>query len=172
MTNDSYFRFDYDMIKYTHIFLIITRGMGKLKTHSPISCTKDNWENWLNLRYTLDRMNVCIMMIMSYCHEETNHDDVIKWKHFPRYWPFVRGIHRSPVNSPHKGQWRGTFWKQTPSFPKAGDIDEITGRIWWYNHLRHTSQKNMTTVGKVDTSDLMITMKWVTDTSFGLPKLE
>ena len=34
------------------------------------------------------------------------HDDVMKWKHFPRYWPFVRGIHRSPVNSPHKGQWR------------------------------------------------------------------
>ena len=33
------------------------------------------------------------------------HDDVIKWKHFPRYWPFVRGIHRWPVNSPHKGQW-------------------------------------------------------------------
>ena len=25
---------------------------------------------------------------------------------FPRYWPLVRGIHRSPVNSPHKGQWR------------------------------------------------------------------
>ena len=34
------------------------------------------------------------------------HDDVIKWKHFPCYWPFVWGIHRSPVNSPHKGQWR------------------------------------------------------------------
>ena len=26
---------------------------------------------------------------------DVNHDDVIKWKHFPRYWPFVRGIHRS-----------------------------------------------------------------------------
>ena len=37
------------------------------------------------------------------------HDDVIKWKHFPRYWLFVRGIHRSPLNSPHNGQWRGTF---------------------------------------------------------------
>ena len=36
-------------------------------------------------------------------------DDVIKWKHFPRHWPFVRGIHRSPVNSPHKGQWRGAL---------------------------------------------------------------
>ena len=37
------------------------------------------------------------------------HDDVIKWKHIPRYWPFVLGIHRSPVNSPHKGQWRGAL---------------------------------------------------------------
>ena len=35
------------------------------------------------------------------------------WRHqmetFPRYWPFVRGIHWSPVNSPHKGQWRRTL---------------------------------------------------------------
>ena len=37
------------------------------------------------------------------------HDDVIKWKHFPRCWLFVPGIHRSPVNSPHKGQWRGAL---------------------------------------------------------------
>ena len=34
-----------------------------------------------------------------------NHDDVVKWKHFLRYWPFVRGIHRYPVNSARKGQW-------------------------------------------------------------------
>ena len=39
----------------------------------------------------------------------STHDDVIKWKYFPRYWPFVWGIHRSPVNSPHKGQWRGAL---------------------------------------------------------------
>ena len=37
------------------------------------------------------------------------HDDVIKWKHFPRYWPFVRGIHRPPVNSPHKDQLHGAL---------------------------------------------------------------
>ena len=37
------------------------------------------------------------------------HDDVIKWKNFPRYCPFVRGIHRPSVNSPHKGQRRGTL---------------------------------------------------------------
>ena len=31
------------------------------------------------------------------------------WKHFGRYWCFVQGIHRSPVNSHHKGQWRGAL---------------------------------------------------------------
>ena len=37
------------------------------------------------------------------------HDDAIKWKHFPRHCPFMRGIHGWPVSSPHKGQWRGAF---------------------------------------------------------------
>ena len=32
------------------------------------------------------------------------HDDVIKRKYFPRCWLFVRGIHRSPVDFPNKGQ--------------------------------------------------------------------
>ena len=36
-------------------------------------------------------------------------DGVIKWKHFPRYWPFLRGVQWSPVNSPHKAQWRGAM---------------------------------------------------------------
>ena len=63
------------------------------------------------------------------------HDDVIKWKHFPRYWPFVRGIHRSSVNSPHKGQWRGALmfslicvwingWVNNP---EAGDLRRRRG---------------------------------------------
>ena len=38
-----------------------------------------------------------------------SHDDVIKWKHFSRYWPFVRGIHRSLVKSPHKCLWGGAL---------------------------------------------------------------
>ena len=38
-----------------------------------------------------------------------SHDDVVKWKHFPRYWPFTRRNHRSPVNSPHKDQWHGAL---------------------------------------------------------------
>ena len=38
-----------------------------------------------------------------------SHDDVIQWKHFPRYWPFVRGIHWSPVNSHQKDHWCGAL---------------------------------------------------------------
>ena len=51
------------------------------------------------------RIKYAIPLIVKMCNQG-NHDDVIKWKHFPHYCPFVRGIHRSPVNSQHKGQWR------------------------------------------------------------------
>ena len=52
-------------------------------------------------------INILSSWIESLCH--VFHDDVSKWKHVLRYWPFVREIHRSPVNSPHKGQWRGAL---------------------------------------------------------------
>ena len=32
-----------------------------------------------------------------------------KMQTFPRYWPFVWEINRSPVNFTHKGQWRGAL---------------------------------------------------------------
>ena len=58
-----------------------------------------------------DRCDVLITSAYMKCRTgiTSTHDDVIKWKHFPRYRPFVRGIHRSPVNYPHKGQWRGAL---------------------------------------------------------------
>ena len=60
------------------------------------------WWEAIKLFWILKILNLEILNLES-------HDDVIKWKHIPRYWPFVRGIHRSPVNSPHKGQWRGAL---------------------------------------------------------------
>ena len=63
-----------------------------------MSCKGTNSKYLCHLSWIV--MISCLKMLL-------RHDDVIKWKHFPRYWPFVRGIHRSPVNSPHKGQWRG-----------------------------------------------------------------
>ena len=35
------------------------------------------------------------------------HDDIIEWKHYPRYLPFLVGIHWSPVDY-SKRQWRET----------------------------------------------------------------
>ena len=60
--------------------------------HNATSCYLDNSGMWTRVRDQAHTYN-------------DYHDDVIKWKNFPRYWPLVREIHRSPVNSLHKGQW-------------------------------------------------------------------
>ena len=57
--------------------------------------------DWKFIRLTI------ISYLPCFISKSDRHDDVIKWKHFPRYWPFVRGIHRSRWIPQHKGQWRG-----------------------------------------------------------------
>ena len=63
-------------------------------------------------------------------HKEPVHDDVIKWKHFPRNWPLVPGIHRPQrqvtlsfdvffdllLNELLSKLWRD-WWFETPSRP-------------------------------------------------------
>ena len=80
----------------------------------------------------------------------TDHDDVIKWKHFPRYWTFVRGIQRSPVNSPHKGQWINGWVNNR----EAGDLRRHRGHydvtVMFYGYLselphRHRHSRGMMT---------------------------
>ena len=44
-------------------------------------------------------------MTLAHAGQLLEHDDFITWKHFPRYWSFVRGVHRAPMSSPHKDQW-------------------------------------------------------------------
>ena len=79
------------------------------------------------------------------------HDDVIKWRHFPRYSPFVLGIRRSHVISLHKGQWRGAsmlslIWvwiNGSANNRKADDLIRhcayhdvtvmfLSTLLWWY----------------------------------------
>ena len=74
------------------------------------------------------------------------YDDVIKWKHFPRYWP--------PVKSLHKGQWHGglifslicawinawvnkswRWWLETPSRPLWSHCNEKSKQAVWKIHL-------------------------------------
>ena len=66
-----------------------TGGKGQCYTHI----------TGLRLRETND-LRVCKTYLCPYFHRDD--DDVMKWKHFPRYWRFVQGIHPLPVNSPHK----------------------------------------------------------------------
>ena len=98
------------------------------------------------------------------------HDDVIKWKHFPRYWPFVRGIHGSPVNSPHKGQWRGALmftliWARIYGWVnncEAGDKFETQSRPLWRhrnNVFAHIYQGCFTDIRVIIPSDNVVTLK-------------
>ena len=97
---------------------------------------------------TVDRIQQAFLFC-GYPQLRTFHDDVIKWKHVPRYWPFVRGIHRSPVNSLHKGQWRGALmfsliWVRLNGWVnnrEAGDLSrrrahyDVTAMYRFYDQL-------------------------------------
>ena len=50
--------------------------------------------------------NSYMQLWLSARHLRLMHDDVIKWKHFPGYWPFVRGFTSHRWIPLTKGQWR------------------------------------------------------------------
>ena len=134
-----------------------------LRNHNiPAVSVKSSWRRWLKL---------------TGAKSLENHDDVINWKHFPCYWPFVRestghpysdivmsatasqitgvsivystvcsyadqrkhqssasltfvrGIHRSSVNSPHKG----------PPTRKMFPFDDVIVDIAQICHQRYIS---------------------------------
>ena len=69
------------------------------------------------------------------------YDDVIKWKHFlPRYWPFVRGIHQSPVDYHQKGQWcRALMFFFYVHLNKRLSKQS---RCWWFETSWHSSWRH------------------------------
>ena len=88
----------------------------------------------------------------------SQHRPISWWRHqmetFLPYWPFMRWIHRSPVNSPQKGQWRGTLmfslicvwingWVNNRA---AGDLRrhcshyDVTVMIAWYQ-IKHSNDE-------------------------------
>ena len=59
-----------------------------------------------------------------------HHDDVIKSKHFPRYWALCAGNLPVTGESPHKGQWRGALmfsfiFAWTNSWVNNGDAGDL-----------------------------------------------
>ena len=51
----------------------------------------------------------CLSIFSTTRSYRPGHYDVIRWKHFPRNWPFCAGNSLVPENSPHKGQRRGAL---------------------------------------------------------------
>ena len=83
--------------------------------------------HWRN-KWIWDRFPMFIKMAWDYpadwCSPSTLPGSAwwrLKWKHFPRYWPFVWGIHRSPVNSLHKRQWSGALIFPLRSITRLGE---------------------------------------------------
>ena len=88
---------------------ILYRTSYQYSTISFVRCIISDIQH-TRLADTLCKLELKIVILaIGKAYRTKPHDDVIKWKHFPRYWPFVRGIPRPPENSPHKGQWRGVL---------------------------------------------------------------
>ena len=66
------------------------------------------WNDFLGSKNPFSKKYI----IASICSNPNKHT-AAWWRHqmehFRRYWPFVQEIHRSPVYSPQKGQWRGAL---------------------------------------------------------------
>ena len=61
------------------------------------------------------------------------HDDVIKWKPFPRYWPFVRGIHRwIPISQRPVTRGFGVLFDQRLN----KQLSKLSKRRWFETPLR------------------------------------
>ena len=61
------------------------------------------------------------------------------WRHqlkTSHYWPFVRGIHQSPVDSPQKGQWHGALTNGWANDRDAGELR------WHHAHYDITVMHN------------------------------
>ena len=114
------------------------------------------WIVWWLLQYKLSS------------RKSSKHDDVIKWRHFPRYWSFVRGIHRWPMGSPHKSKWRGALmfslicaW--TNSWANNRDTGDLR-RYWAHNDVTVTNT-TLATSGSPRAPGCRIELNVYTDTT-------
>ena len=69
------------------------------------------------------------------------------WRHFPSYWTCVRGIHRSPVNSPYKSQWLGTLMCSLIGTWSNGWVNNRDASVI----RRHRVYYDVTVMGKPET---------------------
>ena len=93
-------------------------------------------------------MLVCI--IYSIKHAHGFHDDVMKWKHFSRYWPYVRAIHRWPVDPP------------PPPPPPQKKKKSSDAELWYFlwSAPEETVEQSLETPVNWDAIALIMTTLW------------
>ena len=100
------------LISRTDLDIITTLYYGKYMT-----C---GWMQYLNQNLTSIRNFVRRFARLYYLQDPliptlkllaVNDRDKAWWKHFPRYWPIVQGIHESPVNAPHTKTSDAELWR-------------------------------------------------------------
>ena len=64
--------------------------------------------------------------------QRPTHDDVTTWKRFPHYWPFVSGVFRLPMHSPHKGQVMGAIMFSFSPLPAHGRLFNKQSSYRWF----------------------------------------
>ena len=146
------------------ILLIIPRGMGKLKTHSPTYCIMDNGENMLNLTHT--RQNISDRHFISSMPSDKfaqwwKWDGVLnkqtstnfKPKHI-RIFALIMIImktnsrfSRNVYPNSQTNEITGYRCMETQSM--VNDIKRETSRSWCNKHLRHTTTEKYDNNGKV-----------------------
>ena len=99
---------------------------------------------------------------------QITYDDIIIWKHFLYYWLFVRGIHQSLVDSPHKGPVAQSFvvffdvclnkqwshqWFETMTIMWRHCSDELTNRP-------HTSPHTSSSWARYRESVVVLKKRW------------
>ena len=116
--------------------------MSKLKARSLIYCIKGNWENGLDFRRLLDRIYMTSILYVQY-FQISLYDNDDK----VTYCTVVMKTNTQFSRASHPAAYKIT----------TGDTQP---------------QKDMTTVKIVDTFDLMMIVRWVTNISYQSPKIE
>ena len=83
------------------------------------------------------------------------HDEVIEWRHFPRYWPFVREIHRSHFFS---------YWWFLYVFSDPTQFSKLTAEI-----LQNITAVEFQHTGDLSSVDCIIVSGWLIRGMFFMP---
>ena len=154
MGNSSYLFDDDNKTKYIYVYIyiyiynlsIITKGMGKLKTHSPTYCIMDNWANMLNLTHAFDKLylrhfissmssdKVCTMMIMRWCNGVQTNEYDLEGKTHPIIYSHHK-LHNTNENKflafpgciYNKWQWQ---WQWKSIYCQVRHMDSVHNQIY------------------------------------------